>query len=86
MQSSFTLNVPYTIKPIKLIENILNKRETLLNIKGERPCDYVLKVCGQEEYLIGDYELIEFQYVQDSIARDIMPVLITMAVHRVPSK
>lgn len=86
LQNSFTFNVPYTIKPEKLLEHILNKKATLLNIRGEKVCDYVLKVCGQDEFLIGDYKIIQFQYIQDCIAREVVPTLVTVSRESVPSK
>lgn len=43
------------------------------------PNDFTLKVCGQEEYLLGDYPLIQFNYIQDCLARDITPTLVTLS-------
>ncbi|CAH1260498.1 unnamed protein product [Diabrotica balteata] len=84
MQSSYTFNVPAVIKPKKLLEMFLAKRATTLNIRNERVSEYVLKVCGQDEFLIGDNKIIEFQYVQDCISRNIMPTLITLHIDKVP--
>ncbi|XP_057663838.1 phosphatidylinositol 4,5-bisphosphate 3-kinase catalytic subunit beta isoform [Diorhabda carinulata] len=84
MQSSYTFNVPAIIKPKKLLEMFLAKRATTLNIRNERVSEYVLKVCGQDEFLIGDNRIIEFQYVQDCISRGITPTLITLHVDKVP--
>lgn len=52
-------------------------------LRGEHPNDFILKVCGQEEYLIGEYPLIQFNYIQDCLARDITPTLITLNVDSV---
>ncbi|XP_072379319.1 phosphatidylinositol 4,5-bisphosphate 3-kinase catalytic subunit beta isoform isoform X4 [Diabrotica undecimpunctata] len=84
MQSSYTFNVPAVIKPKKLLEMFLSKRATTLNIRNERVSEYVLKVCGQDEFLIGDNKIIEFQYVQDCISKNIMPTLITLHIDKVP--
>lgn len=65
---------------------ILNKKATSFNIKGEKASDYVLKVCGQDEYLVGDYELIQYQYIQDCVAREVVPTLVTVSLCTVPSK
>lgn len=35
---------------------------------------------------MGDYEIIQFQYIQDSIAREVVPTLVTVSVDSVPSK
>lgn len=86
MQSSFTFNVAPTITPRKLLEMILTKRATILNIRNEKPSEYVLKVCGQDEFLIGECELIQFQYIQDCLSRDIMPTLVTLHVNKVPGQ
>lgn len=86
MQSSFTFNISPTIKPRKLLEMILYKRATIMNIRNERANEYVLKVCGQDEFLVGDCELIQFQYIQDCLSRDIMPTLVTLHVNKVPGK
>ncbi|XP_018567528.1 phosphatidylinositol 4,5-bisphosphate 3-kinase catalytic subunit delta isoform [Anoplophora glabripennis] len=84
MQSSFTFNVPPNIKPKKLLEMILAKRATILNRRNERTNEYVLKVCSQDDFLVGEYEIIEFQYIQDCISREITPTLVTVHVDRVP--
>lgn len=86
MQSSFTFNVPPNIKPKKLLEMILAKKATILNRRNERTNEYVLKVCGQDDFLVGEYEIIEFQYIQDCISREITPTLVTVHVDRVPGK
>lgn len=78
--------MPRTTSPSKLLELILNKKANLLHVRGEKPSEYVLKVCGQDEYLVGDHQLIDFQYIQDSISRDVTPTLVTISVHNVPSK
>lgn len=62
------------------------KKANILNTRGERPHDYVLKVCGRDEYLVGDRQIIDFQYIQDCLSRDVIPVVVTMSVHSVPSK
>lgn len=51
--------------------------------KGEKPKDFILKVCGQEEFLIGEYPLIQFSYIQDCLARDMTPTLVTMSIDSV---
>lgn len=84
MHSSFTFNVSPDIRPAKLLEMIVYKRATTLNIKNERPTDYVLKICGQDEFLVGDHPIIEFQYIQDCISKEMTPILVTIHKDRVP--
>ncbi|XP_018318828.1 phosphatidylinositol 4,5-bisphosphate 3-kinase catalytic subunit delta isoform [Agrilus planipennis] len=83
IDTSFTFSVPGTTTPSKLLETILNKKGNILNIR-EKPCDYILKVCGRDEFLVGDYDLIQFQYIQDALNRDITPVLVTIPIDSVP--
>lgn len=81
---SFTFNVPAMIKPDELLDMILTKRSNILNIRNERCNDYVLKVCGQDEYLVGNHHLIQFQYIQDSLSKDVIPTVVTTNVDSVP--
>jgi phosphatidylinositol-4,5-bisphosphate 3-kinase len=83
-ENSFTFSVSPLIKPNKLLEMILVKKANILNIRNERCNDYVLKVCGQDEYLVGDHHIIQFQYIQDSLSRDITPIVVTVQVDNVP--
>lgn len=83
-ETTFTFGVPYTMTPHQLLITILNKKANTLNQRGERPNDFVLKVCGQDEYLVGDCPLVQFLYIQDSILRDIIPVVVTTSVENVP--
>ncbi|KAK4875877.1 hypothetical protein RN001_012299 [Aquatica leii] len=79
-----TFHVPHTTTPTKLLETILAKKANILNTRGENPYDFVLKVCGRDEYLVGDHPIIHFQYIQDSLFRDITPTVVTMSVNSVP--
>lgn len=53
--------------------------------RGERPGDFILKVCGQQEFLIGEYPLIQFTYIQECLSRDSAPVLLVLSVENVPT-
>lgn len=82
---SFTFQIAHTTTPPELLEAILNKRANTLKTRGEQPNDFTLKVCGQEEYLIGDnIPLIQFGYIQDCLAKDTMPTLVTLSKQSVP--
>ncbi|CAG9760506.1 unnamed protein product [Ceutorhynchus assimilis] len=84
LQSSFQFDVPPNIKPTELLERILAKRAQLLNINNERVSQYVLKVCGRDEYLLGDISLNRFQYIQDCISECVTPSLLTVPIDRIP--
>lgn len=86
LQTTFTFNVHYTMTPHELLRTILNKKAITLNSRGEHPADFVLKVCGQEEYLVGNFPLTQFQYVQDMLASDGVPTLVTVSVNSILGK
>lgn len=86
LQTTFTFNVPHTATPDKLLELILTKRANFYNNKNERASDFILKVCGQDEFLIGNYHILQFQYIQDAISRDVVPVVVPITKNQVPSK
>lgn len=77
-QTAFTFQISHTTTPYQLLVSILNKRANTLMSRGY-PHDFTLKVCGQEEYLIGDYPLIQFSYIQDCLAKEIIPTLVTLS-------
>lgn len=72
--------------PHKLLVTILNKKAITLNSRGEHPSDFVLKVCGQEEFLVGDYPIIQFLYIQETLSADAIPTLVIISVNSVPRK
>lgn len=82
-QTAFTFQIPHTTTPYQLLGLILNKRANTFNTRGEHPNEFTLKVCGQEEYLIGELPLIQFSYIQDCLAKDITPTLITLSVQSI---
>lgn len=52
----------------------------------EQASDFVLKVCGKEEYLLGDRTLVNFCYIQDTLARDVVPTLIAVPKSSIPGQ
>lgn len=51
-------------------------------MRGEPASNYVLKVCGREEYLFGDFPLIQFQYIQEMLSRDLVPQVMTVSMDK----
>nr|XP_018902794.1 PREDICTED: LOW QUALITY PROTEIN: phosphatidylinositol 4,5-bisphosphate 3-kinase catalytic subunit delta isoform [Bemisia tabaci] len=80
----FTFNVPHTTTPELLISMILQKKAITLNSKGEHVSEFALKACGREEYLVGDYPLIRFLYIQEALSQDATPSLVIISVHKIP--
>ncbi|CAH0748005.1 unnamed protein product [Diatraea saccharalis] len=79
---SSSLCVPIARTPQQHIEIILRKQATSLNMRIEHASNYVLKVCGREEYLFGDYPLIQFQYIQEMLSRDLVPQVMTISMDK----
>ncbi|KAJ0180330.1 hypothetical protein K1T71_003734 [Dendrolimus kikuchii] len=79
----FSSNVPLSLTPHQHIEGILRKLANL-NVRGEQAEDYVLKVCGREEYLFGDHPLIQFLYIQEMLSNDSIPHVMTVNIDEVP--
>ncbi|XP_072943702.1 phosphatidylinositol 4,5-bisphosphate 3-kinase catalytic subunit delta isoform [Epargyreus clarus] len=72
-EQSTTTRVPVDHTPHQHIETVLRKKANSLNIRGEHPRNYVLKVCGREEYLLGDHPLIQFLYIQEMLSKNGVP-------------
>lgn len=85
-QTKFMFHVQHSTTPLQLMGSILNKKAITLNTKGEHVSDFVLKVCGQEEYLVGEFPLVTFTYIQESLCRDMTPTLVTVSVKSVDGK
>ncbi|XP_013182174.1 PREDICTED: phosphatidylinositol 4,5-bisphosphate 3-kinase catalytic subunit delta isoform [Papilio xuthus] len=79
---SFTTNVPVSRTPQQHIDTILKKKVNSLNMRGEDPRSYVLKVCGREEYLFGKEPLIQFLYIQEMLAKDGVPQVMTVSMDK----
>lgn len=69
-----------------LLKLILNKRATNFLKKNEKISDFILKVCGKEEYIYGDNKLIEYAYIYESLTQNATPTLVVISVHNVPRK
>ncbi|XP_038215234.1 phosphatidylinositol 4,5-bisphosphate 3-kinase catalytic subunit delta isoform [Zerene cesonia] len=80
---SFTSNVSVNLTPQQHVDTIFRKKANSLNMRGEQPRNYVLKVCGREEYLLGDYPLIQFLYIQEMLAKDGVPQVMTVSMDKI---
>ncbi|XP_017304326.1 uncharacterized protein LOC108253972, partial [Diaphorina citri] len=49
-ENTFKFNISTETTPTMLLSMILNKKAITLHTSGEQTSDYVLKVCGQEEF------------------------------------
>ena len=87
VETKFSFSIAHMTTPLQLLTIALQKNATLL---GKYPIDsdiaqgYVLKVCGRQEYLIGDYPLSRFLCVRNSLNKDICPSFIVIPLEQVP--
>jgi len=80
---SVTLKVSCFLNPPQLLEQIMLKKQSKIrNFRGKKD-DYILKICGQEEYIFGDYPLIQFLYIQDRLSRGEVPMVVVTYVNDV---
>lgn len=70
--------------PEQLMLQIINKRAMMLKTRNEKCSDFTLKVCGREEYIVGQHPLIDYAYIQDSLSQDLNPILIAVSKYNVP--
>lgn len=64
--------------PSKLLELVLIKKGIEMHLKNEILNEYVLKVLGRDEYLIGEFPFIQLQYVQDCLSQNVIPQFVTV--------
>lgn len=78
--STITLQVSCFLNPSQLLEQIILKKQSKLkNFRGKTH-EYILKICGQEEYIFGDYPLVQFLYIQDRLSRGETPIVVVTFV------
>ncbi|XP_014289821.1 phosphatidylinositol 4,5-bisphosphate 3-kinase catalytic subunit delta isoform [Halyomorpha halys] len=82
--STFKFNVPHSMSPTELMCEVLKKKALKHQSRGDHIGDFVFKVRGQEEYLVGNVPLVEFVYIQESLMKDVQPTLIVVSVRNVP--
>ncbi|XP_017048808.1 phosphatidylinositol 4,5-bisphosphate 3-kinase catalytic subunit delta isoform [Drosophila ficusphila] len=84
-QSSFTLSVNEQDTPLTLTESTLQKMNRSQMKMNDRATDYILKVSGRDEYLLGDYPLIQFLYIQETLSDTAVPNVVLQLVYRLES-
>lgn len=75
-----TLKVSCFLNPQELMDEIMLKMQTKIKNFRRRIHDYILKICGQEEYIFGDHPLIQFIYIQDRLSRGEVPMVVVKFV------
>lgn len=78
-----TVKIPCKATPDEVIKRILEKKQISVNTRNENSSDFILKVCGREEYMFGEHPIINFQYVQDSLSREETPTFVPKLLRNV---
>ncbi len=79
-------SIAHTARPVQLLTMALQKNAVMT---GQYPFsldmahDYVLKLCGRQEYLIGDYYLSRFLCVRDLLVKDVLPSFVVVSIEKV---
>ncbi|KAH8241324.1 hypothetical protein KR032_008131 [Drosophila birchii] len=84
-QSTFTLSVNEHDTPHSLIESTLQKMNRSQIKMNDRAADYILKVSGRDEYLLCNYPLIQFLYIQEMLSDSAVPNVVLQSVYRLES-
>lgn len=71
--SSFTHEVHANLTPTAILKKILTKMAHTMNKAHHGPEDYILKICGQDEYIFGENDIIQYLHVQDVLSANGIP-------------
>ncbi|XP_078615634.1 phosphatidylinositol 4,5-bisphosphate 3-kinase catalytic subunit delta isoform-like [Branchiostoma floridae x Branchiostoma japonicum] len=72
---SYSFQVHVMAFPIELHQLALKKKASFLRQPEEDPADFTLKVCGQFDYLIGEFPISRFKYVRKCLSKATTPQL-----------
>lgn len=81
--SSFTHEIPYHLSPASILKKILTKMSHTSNKQVHNFEDYILKICGQDEYIFGENQIIQFLHVQDVLSANGIPSFVIQAKQNV---
>ncbi|XP_035228755.1 phosphatidylinositol 4,5-bisphosphate 3-kinase catalytic subunit delta isoform-like [Stegodyphus dumicola] len=74
--STFKFSVHPSINAKELLDLVLSKKGPSIGLQSHLAKNYVLKICGLEEYLVGPHPLSQFKYVQETLSNDKTPELV----------
>ncbi|CAK8686870.1 phosphatidylinositol 4,5-bisphosphate 3-kinase catalytic subunit alpha isoform-like [Clavelina lepadiformis] len=87
-QTNASVLVSYDAVPLTVISEVLKKKslsitrqEKLTN--AEMYEQYVLKICGVQEYLVGGYPICQYKYIRQCVNRDEPPNLMLESISSV---
>ncbi|GFR65738.1 phosphatidylinositol 4,5-bisphosphate 3-kinase catalytic subunit delta isoform [Elysia marginata] len=80
----YKLRINYMDLPEKVVEAAVKLRQSKLNLPHEDPDLYILKVIGLEEYIYGNYPIIQFKYVYHSLIKSMAPQFLMVLKSTLP--
>ncbi|XP_037945852.1 phosphatidylinositol 4,5-bisphosphate 3-kinase catalytic subunit beta isoform [Teleopsis dalmanni] len=84
-ETSFTISASEHDTPKSFIEQALSKMSRAQIRVSDRASDYILKMRGREEYLFGDFPLIQFIYIQESLSGSDVPNVVLKPINTLQS-
>ncbi|CAD6992165.1 phosphatidylinositol 4,5-bisphosphate 3-kinase catalytic subunit delta isoform [Ceratitis capitata] len=84
-EGSYTIPVSEHDTSSTVIESALMKMQRSQIRVGDRPSDYILKVRGRDEFIFGEYPLIQFIYIQESLSGSDVPNVVLKPIHTLQS-
>lgn len=69
----YKLRVHHMDRPDQVVQAAIKLRQSRLNLPDEDPDLYILKVIGLEEYIYGNYPIVQFKYVYHSLIKSMAP-------------
>lgn len=83
--SSFTHEVHYNLTPSNILKKILVKMShtNVAKIQPKAYEEYILKICGQDEYIFGENQIIQFLHVQDILSSNGIPSFVVQEKKKV---
>lgn len=77
--SSYTFQINVNAFPEDLVRMTLDKRAKTMGESIPDASQFVLKVCGLQEYLLGHFPLAQFMYIRRSITKAQIPEVIVVS-------
>lgn len=81
--SSFTHEVYHELSPTLILNKILMKISHTTNKPLYNNDEYILKICGQDEYIFGENQIIQFLHIQDVLSANGIPSFVIQAKENV---
>ncbi|KAG1679555.1 Phosphatidylinositol 4,5-bisphosphate 3-kinase catalytic subunit delta isoform [Nymphon striatum] len=83
-EASFSISVHHRATCKELLTSALNKKSHMTGIRHPNSNSYVLKVCGLQEFLLGDHPICQFLYIQDMLRKNETPQLLINSTRNIP--